>query len=553
MRRTAAATLSYLYNALSLNHPKAGIACASRACASRRPPPPSMPPASPAAQPAAAAPALDGRLVLAACGTGVSRGIGLRGDLPWPRLSEDLKRFAALTKGATVVMGRATYESLPAKARPLPGRLNVVLSTQPREALGLPDSVLLAGSLDAAEELMLARKVRMPFYVIGGADIFAAALARPSWSRRIHYTDVQGAFDCDRVFDYDIDGPASDFDLLSISGAKSASDVSFVFKEYARRSTSEPSASITGVSAVAATSAPPTPATMPFTHPELQYLSLIDRILATGSPRGDRTGTGTQALFGETMKFDLGSAFPLLTTKRVFWRGVAEELLWFISGSTNANLLAEKGVHIWDGNGSREFLDGRGFHDREVGDLGPVYGFQWRHFGAKYTNMHADYSGQGVDQLAEVIETIKTRPTDRRMILSAWNPAALDEMALPPCHMMAQFFVADKTLSCMMYQRSCDVGLGVPFNIASYALLTRMVAHVTGLAAGTFTHVLGDAHIYNNHVDALREQARRSPRPFPKLSIRDREDLHTIDDFVMADFELNGYQPHTAIKMQMAV
>lgn len=552
MRRLAAAALSYICGTLSLSPPKAGAAGASRACAARRPPPPSMPPSSGAAQAAVVASAIDGRLVLAACGTGASRGIGLRGDLPWPRLSEDLKRFAALTKGATVVMGRATYESLPAKARPLPGRLNVVLSTQPRETLGLPDSVLLAGSLDAAEELMLARKVRMPFFVIGGADVFTAALARPAWSRRIHYTDVQGDFECDRVFGYDIDGPESDFDLLSISGAKSASDVSFVFKEYSRRNSSDTPAASTGSLAVASTSAP-VPEAMPYTHPEMQYLSLIDRILASGSPRGDRTGTGTRALFGETMKFDLSRTFPLLTTKRVFWRGVAEELLWFISGSTNATLLAEKGIHIWDGNGSREFLDSRGFGDREVGDLGPVYGFQWRHFGAKYTNMHADYSGQGVDQLAEVIETIKTRPTDRRMILSAWNPAALREMALPPCHMMAQFFVADKTLSCMMYQRSCDVGLGVPFNIASYALLTRMVAHVTGLASGTFTHVLGDAHIYNNHVDALREQARRSPRPFPKLSIRDREDLRTIDDFVMEDFELDGYQPHSAIKMQMAV
>lgn len=515
-----------------------------------------MPPPAPGAPAAAAAPAVDGRLVLAACGAGASRGIGLRGALPWPRLSEDLKRFAALTKGAAVVMGRATYESLPAKARPLPGRLNVVLSTQSREALALPDSVLLAGSLDAAEELMRARKVAMPFYVIGGADIFTAALARPAWSRRIHYTDVRGDFECDRVFDYDMDDPASDFDLLSVSGTKTAADVSFVFKEYARRNNSDPPPAASSSSTAVTT--PPArpvshPETMPFTHPEVQYLSLIDRILATGSSRGDRTGTGTRALFGETMKFDLGAAFPLLTTKRVFWRGVAEELLWFISGSTNANLLAEKGIHIWDGNGSREFLDNRGFSDREVGDLGPVYGFQWRHFGAKYTDMHADYTGQGVDQLAEVIETIKMRPTDRRMILSAWNPAALGEMALPPCHMMAQFFVADNALSCMMYQRSCDVGLGVPFNIASYALLTRMVAHVTGLAAGTFTHVLGDAHIYNNHVDALREQARRAPRPFPQLDIRDRDDLRTIDDFVIEDFELSGYDPHKAIKMQMAV
>jgi dihydrofolate reductase / thymidylate synthase len=498
-------------------------------------------------------PELDGRLILAACRTGAARGIGLRGDLPWPRLREDLRRFAAVTRSAAVVMGRATYESLPDKARPLPGRLNVVLSSQTRDALCLPDGVLLAGSLDAAETLMRAHGVQMPFYVIGGADVFAAALARPAWSRRIYYTDVQAEFECDRVFEYDLDAPTSDFELLSVSQKKSDGEVPFVFKEYARRGGSTDSAAAGSVTGRNVAAAPSPPRSMSYTHPEMQYLSLIDRILETGVSRGDRTGTGTHALFGETMRFDLRDSFPLLTTKRVFWRGVAEELLWFVSGSTNANLLSEKGVHIWDGNGSREFLDARGFPDREVGDLGPVYGFQWRHFGAKYVDMHTDYTGQGVDQVAEVIETIKTRPTDRRMILSAWNPSALNDMALPPCHMMAQFFVADGELSCMMYQRSCDVGLGVPFNIASYALLTRMLARVTGLAAGAFVHVLGDAHVYNNHVEALREQARRKPRPFPQLDISDREDLRTIDDFVMKDFALRGYDPHKAIKMQMAV
>jgi thymidylate synthase len=253
------------------------------------------------------------------------------------------------------------------------------------------------------------------------------------------------------------------------------------------------------------------------------------------------------------MRFDLRGSFPLLTTKRVFWRGVAEELLWFVRGSTNANELADVGVHIWDGNGSREFLDARGFPDRDVGDLGPVYGFQWRHFGARYAGMHADYTGQGVDQLAAVIEAIKTRPADRRLLLCAWNPAAVGEMALPPCHVLAQFFVADGELSCMMYQRSADVGLGVPFNIASYALLTRMVARVTGLAAGDFVHVLGDAHVYNNHAAALGEQVRRAPRPFPQLDISDRAGLRSIDDFVMSDFRLRGYDPHRAIKMEMAV
>jgi dihydrofolate reductase/thymidylate synthase len=242
---------------------------------------------------------------------------------------------------------------------------------------------------------------------------------------------------------------------------------------------------------------------------------------------------------------------PLLTTKRTFWRGVAEELLWFVKGSTSAKELQDKNVKIWDGNSSREYLDSIGLTEREVGDLGPVYGFQWRHFGAEYSTMHEDYTGAGIDQLAQIIEKLRTNPTDRRMIMSAWNPAALKDMALPPCHLLCQFYVANGELSCQMYQRSADMGLGVPFNIASYSLLTRMIAQVVGLEAGEFVHVLGDAHVYCNHVDALKEQVTREPRPFPKLIINPEK--KEIDDFLMEDFEIVDYHPHKAIKMDMAV
>ncbi|KAK3868979.1 hypothetical protein Pcinc_025685 [Petrolisthes cinctipes] len=220
-------------------------------------------------------------------------------------------------------------------------------------------------------------------------------------------------------------------------------------------------------------------------HEEYQYLDLIRFLLKQGHSKGDRTGTGTLSTFGPQMKFSLrNGTFPLLTTKRVFWRGVVEELLWFIRGSTNASELSDKGVHIWAPNSSRAFLDGAGFGDREEGDLGPVYGFQWRHTGAKYTDMKADYTGQGVDQLQKIIDTIKTNPDDRRMVMSAWNVTDIPLMALPPCHCLCQFYVADGELSCQLYQRSADMGLGVPFNIASYALLTCMVAKVTGLKVG---------------------------------------------------------------------
>jgi len=286
-------------------------------------------------------------------------------------------------------------------------------------------------------------------------------------------------------------------------------------------------------------------------HEEYQYLNLIREISANGNGGDDRTGVGTVSIFGTQMRYDLKKSFPLLTTKRVFWRGIVEELLWFIKGDTNGKHLSEKGIKIWDGNGSREFLDKRGLGHREEGDLGPVYGFQWRHFGAKYVDMHTDYTGQGVDQLAECINKIKNDPTDRRILLSAWNPADLSLMALPPCHMFCQFYVANGELSCLMYQRSADCGLGVPFNIASYALLTCMMAQVCGLKAGEFIHNMGNTHVYKNHIEPLKTQLERTPRPFPVLKIN--PDVKDIDSFQMSDFELIGYNPHGKIAMDMAV
>lgn len=316
------------------------------------------------------------------------------------------------------------------------------------------------------------------------------------------------------------------------------SNIKFQMKEYIRRS----HASVLPYR--------PIPFEPAHVHGELQYLRLVRRILESGIHKSDRTGVGTRSLFGHQMRFNLRNSFPLLTTKRVFWRGLSEELFWFIRGATDANELSERGVRIWEGNASREFLDMRGFHDRETGDLGPVYGFQWRHFGAQYSNMHADYAGKGVDQLKQVIDKLKNQPNDRRILMTAWNPAAIDLMALPPCHLLAQFYVAEGELSCQMYQRSCDMGLGVPFNIASYALLTCLIAKIVGLKVGDFVHVLGDAHVYNNHVEALKVQIEREPRPFPTLKIRARDN---IEDFCFEDLTLEGYQPHESIAMKMAV
>ncbi|KAJ1909737.1 Thymidylate synthase [Tieghemiomyces parasiticus] len=304
----------------------------------------------------------------------------------------------------------------------------------------------------------------------------------------------------------------------------------------------------------------------PVRHEEYQYLDLVAHVLEHGETRPDRTGTGTLAVFAPPqLRFSLtDGVLPLLTTKRVFFRAVLEELLWFVRGDTDARKLAAKGVHIWDGNGSRAFLDRVGLTDRVEGDLGPIYGWQWRHFGATYVDCAADYTNQGVDQLQRVIDTLRTNPADRRLIITAWNPADLPQMALPPCHMFCQFYVAnlagtphhpDETqrprLHCVLYQRSCDMGLGVPFNIASYALLTYMVAHVTGLTPGEFIHSMGDTHVYSNHVEPLRTQLTRTPYPFPTLHIK--RQVANIDDFTADDFEVVDYRTHPKLPMAMAV
>ncbi|XP_006455025.1 thymidylate synthase [Agaricus bisporus var. bisporus H97] len=295
-------------------------------------------------------------------------------------------------------------------------------------------------------------------------------------------------------------------------------------------------------------------------HDEDQYLHLIRRVLDTGDIRPDRTGTGTISLFAPpNLRFSLReSTVPLLTTKRTFLRGIVEELLWFTNGLTDSKILSDKGVKIWDGNGSKAFLESRGLGHRREGDLGPVYGFQWRHFGAEYEDCDADYAGKGVDQLRECIRKIKENPTDRRIILSAWNPKDIPSMALPPCHMLCQFYVhlpadtAKPELSCLMFQRSADLGLGIPFNIASYALLTHMIAHVTGTTARELIIQLGDAHVYRDHVEALEVQLQREPRPFPKLRWA-RDGITDIEDFEYSDFVIEGYNPHPSIAMKMSV
>lgn len=262
-----------------------------------------------------------------------------------------------------------------------------------------------------------------------------------------------------------------------------------------------------------------------------QYLDLLQEVLDDGVVRDDRTGTGTRSVFGRQLRYDLAEGFPALTTKQLHLRSIIVELLWFLRGDTNVDFLHQHGVTIWD-----EWAD-------ENGDLGPVYGSQWRSWAAP--------DGRSIDQIKAVIEQIKGEPNSRRLIVSAWNVADVDSMALPPCHTLFQFYVANGRLSCQLYQRSGDLFLGVPFNIASYALLLMMVAQVCGLAPGELVHTFGDAHLYSNHVEQAREQLSRQPRPLPEMRLN--PDVRSILDFALDDFELVGYDPHPPIRAAVAV
>ena len=262
-----------------------------------------------------------------------------------------------------------------------------------------------------------------------------------------------------------------------------------------------------------------------------QYLDLLREIRDNGVTKTDRTGVGTKSIFGHQMRFNLQDGFPLLTTKKVFLKGIIYELLWFLKGDTNIKFLTDNNVHIWD-----EWAD-------ENGDLGYVYGKQWRSWEAT--------DGRVIDQISQVVDLIKNHPDSRRILVTAWNPAEIDKMALPPCHCLFQFYVADGKLSCQLYQRSADTFLGVPFNIASYALLTMMLAQVCGLEPGEFIHTTGDTHIYLNHLDQVNEQLSREPRPLPKMIIN--PDVKSIFDFKYEDFKLEGYDPYPTIKAPVAI
>ncbi len=449
-------------------------------------------------------------------------GIGWKNRIPWS-IKRDMEEFKRITWDSkedfqnAVIMGRKTWESIPEKYRPLPGRFNIVLSRvkEPPKIDGIGQCKNLKEAFILIESMSNIDAI----FVIGGSSLYTEAM-ESYYCKKIYLTNIYKEYPCCDTFFTPIN--TSKFELIQVGHIQHERDIDFQFVCYERR------------------------------HDEYQYLDLVKNILISGNEKNDRTGTGTLSHFGKMMRYSLrDGVIPLFTTKEVHWRGIVEELLWFIKGSTDSKELSKKRIKIWDGNGSRDALDKLGFQDREVGDLGPIYGHQFRHFGAPYIDCHTDYSGQGVDQLSDVINKIKTNPNDRRMLVCSWNPIDLPKMALPPCHVLFQFYVVDGELSCCMYQRSCDLGLGAPFNIASYSLLTAMIAHVCNLQPGDFIHFMGDTHVYKNHIEPLKEQLLRKPRLFPKLRINPEK--NSIDDFVFEDFQLIGYDPHPKIKMEMSV
>lgn len=441
-----------------------------------------------------------------------NNGIGLNGKLPWGKIPADLKHFKNLTTSHAVIMGRRTWYSIPKEYRPLNNRANVVLSRCVNH-FGL--GVQVAKNLDQA---LLLCKNYTKIFIIGGEMLYKETFRR-NIVDFLYITYVDGDFAFDKKF--------PSFDMRSTRVVEKSQIIEsggFYIRFIKYR-----------------------------LHDEFQYLNLVKDVLEEGLERLDRTNIGTLALFGKRMRFSLlNKTIPLITTKRTYWKAIVTELLWFISGCTNSKTLEEQGVNIWKANSSREFLDSVGLADNAVGDIGPNYGFQWRHFGAEYQGCGKNYLGQGVDQLQNVIRLIRTNPDSRRIVLSAWNPVDLNKMSLNPCHILVQFWVQDGLyLDSQMYQRSGDIGLGVPFNIASYALLTHMIAHITGLQARTFTHVLGDTHIYKTHVNALAEQLKRCPFTFPKVEMN--KNIQNIDNFKVQDIRLINYQYHSSLKIPMAV
>jgi len=448
-------------------------------------------------------------------------GIAKNGTIPWKSQS-DSRFFRDTTMGRgrnAVIMGRVTYESIPTKHRPLFNRHCVVISRTWKQE-NHPEISVCESLLEALSTVGASLKNYEEIFVAGGEQIYNEVVKDYMYlCKRIYVTKFKTNYDCDQYFPWD-----------SIKDYNYFQDIQKT-QDYLRYYIAPGLA-----------------------HQECQYLNTLRRISEFGESKPDRTGTGTVSYFGERMEFDISERIPIITTKKVRWEDIIKELLFFISGKTNTKILEEQGVNIWKKNTSEKFLEEQEL-DYEEGDIGSMYGWQWRHWGAEYKGMNHNYDGEGIDQLSNVIKGIRDDPHSRRHLLSCWNVADLSGGVLAPCHFACQFNVSGdrKFLDCQLYQRSADMFLGVPYNITSYCVLTYMIAQITGLRPRKFVHVLGDAHIYNDHQEAVKRQLSRTPRPFPTLKFRGSSKLKEIDDFTFDSFIVEGYRHCDFIKAKMSV
>ena len=447
--------------------------------------------------------------------------------------NDDMKYFYKITTQThnnyknVCIMGRNTWESIPIEHRPLKGRINIVLTRN--HSIKKTDNVLYMGSLHDAISWCDMNETGKVF-IIGGQQIYTECF--------IDKYDIELLY----LTHFDYKTPSNLRDL------KFFPDILQYFQEIYTDSKNLKCKVVHQKTVNIKTDFKIYQHKDTVNLQELEYLTLLNKISYINL--SESRNSDVSSSFGERLEFDLSKGLPLLTSKKMGFKTILRELLWFINGSTCNKKLNDVNVHIWDQNASKEFLASRNL-DYKEGDLGPIYGFQWRHYGAKYIDSDTDYTNEGIDQLKYIIDMIKNDPTSRRIIMNAWNPCDLEKMALPPCHIMCQFHVdqINKKLDCQMYQRSGDMFLGVPFNIASYSLLTYIIAHLTGYNVGRFIHILGDAHIYNSHMDAVKLQVKNPTHHFPELIISDK--LTDIDTIEESYFEINNYQSSARINAPM--
>jgi len=467
---------------------------------------------------------------------------------------QDLQYFYRITTGKypegdknIVIMGYNTWLSIPSDKKPLKNRINIILTISHEDKINQSDTIKVFNSLQQAFHWS-SENSNGKVFVIGGTTIFNECC------KDEFFDDLDLLYVTRFNNDYQRNYNTHNFPLQLFHN-KQLIQKSEVLNEVCQRPHLKDHLSMNKY-----IRNPEEINSIDFTfniyqnknnsnQNELQYIELLNKILNKGIETESRNSK-VLSLFGEKMEFNLNEGFPLLTTKKMGYKTILRELLWFIRGSTSNKELQDKNVHIWDQNSTREFLDSRGL-SYEEGDLGPVYGFQWRHFGAEYESCYSDYSDKGIDQLKNIIELIKNDPTSRRILLNSWNASDIDKMALPPCHVMCQFNVnlRDKTLNCQLYQRSGDMFLGVPFNIASYSFLTCILAKITGYKPGKLIHILGDTHIYENHINAVKEQIKRVPYQFPELILSD--ELSDIDNLKEEYFTIQNYLSYPKITAPM--